>query len=273
MRNAIEPWVVDGQRLVSIRQINGLPLSKRQAFYREIIPHIALLRFGIPLSMKDPSGQPLFECVCKPGTSSAVLALRRRWEERDPVILLEIADTPTNQLEVVLFVVNNPDSERFDVDRTPDGYPTDFGTLCRNQTEEVRAMEAGLTPGQVRHGARLARQVIDGFETFVLRLSHDRIHVQPLAYHNAILFERYGFSYAIGQGKMEWIHKEFRPGGILQQRLDGSTPFRQPGQEKSVRGRSWAIYDGILGEAFTNVRMYKRVGIHAGVCTFPQSEW
>ena len=134
-------------------------------------------------------------------------------------------------------------------------------------------MKAGLTPGQVRHGARLSRRLTTNFEEFVVQLGHDRFHVRPLAYHNAILFERYGFSYALGKGKMEWIQKEFEPGGILFERLDGSTPFRQPGQEKSVRGRSWAIYDGILGEPFTDVRMYKRIGIHAGVSTFPHAAW
>jgi hypothetical protein len=72
---------------------------------------------------------------------------------------------------------------------------------------------------------------------------------------------------------MEWIHKEFAPGGLLFKRLDGSTPFRQSGAEASVRGRSWAIHDGILGEPFSHVKMYKRVGIHTGRTTFPNAEW
>jgi hypothetical protein len=38
-----------------------------------------------------------------------------------------------------------------------------------------------------------------------------------------------------------------------------------------VRSRSWAIHDGILGEPWPtlDVKMFKRVGQHAGVCTFP----
>ena len=60
---------------------------------------------------------------------------------------------------------------------------------------------------------------------------------------------------------------------VLSGRLDGSTPFRRPNAAGSVRGRSWAIQDGILGNPFTGVHMYKGVGKHAGVCTFPGGMW
>ncbi|MGD1996143.1 MAG: hypothetical protein PVH62_05145 [Anaerolineae bacterium] len=268
-----EPLVVDGQRLVSIRQINKLPPSHKATIYRLLIPAEALQRFGIPRSLTDEDGRSLLRCICGSGTGSVALALRHRYDARDPVLYLEMADTPNNQLEVLLFVVNDPDSERFEVDHMPDGRPTNFGLDCRNIEEEVRAMRAGLAPGQVRHGARLARRLIPRFEAFVGRLGHDRIHVKPLGYHSAILFERYGFAYAMGRGKMEWIQQEFTADGLLCRRLDGSTPFRQPGAERTVRGRSWAIHDGILQEPFEGVRMYKRLAIHAGVCTFPNALW
>ena len=73
---------------------------------------------------------------------------------------------------------------------------------------------------------------------------------------------------------MEWIHQEFQaPHGELFKRLDGSTPFRMPGMEQTVRGRSWAIHDGILGEPFTAIHMYRRVRVDAGISTFPNAEW
>lgn len=268
-----EPLVVEGQRLSSIRQINSLPETHKRAIYRSLIPPEALLQFGIPTSLTDSQGRDLLVCVCAPNTGSVTLALRHQWDSQDPVLYLELADTIHNQLEVLFFVVNDPTSERFDVDRMPDGRATGLGTECRNIAEEVRAMRAGLAPGQVRQGARLTRRLIPRFEEFVARLGHDRFQIQPLAYHNAVLFERCGFAYTIGQGKMEWIHQEFAPGGLLHGRLDGSTPFRQPGLEATVRGRSWAIHDGVLGEPYTGVRMYKRVGVHAGVCTFPNAVW
>ena len=134
-------------------------------------------------------------------------------------------------------------------------------------------MAAGLAPGQVRQGLRLTRDLVPILERFVAALHHDAYYLQPLAYHNAILFERLGFAYALGLGRMEWIHREFAPAGLLHRRLDGSTPFRSPDACRTVRGRSWAIHDGIMDMAFTGVKMYKRVGVHAGAVTFPAATW
>ncbi|RME36228.1 MAG: hypothetical protein D6793_06105 [Thermoflexia bacterium] len=268
-----EPFVVNGQQMVSIRQINNLPQHQKEAIYRTLIPPEALLRFGIPFSLTDPQGNSLWTCICERGTGSVTIALRHRWDAEDPVLYLELTETLHNQVEVLFFCINDPESERYNVDRMPDGRPTNFGLDGRNIPEEIRAMEAGLAPGQVRQGARLTRRLIPRFEDFVARLGYDRFQAQPLFYHAAILFERCGFAYTMGQGKMEWIHQEFQRNGVLHRRLDGSTPFRQPGMEATVRGRSWAIYDGILGEPFTGVRMYKRIGTFAGVCTFPDAVW
>ena len=134
-------------------------------------------------------------------------------------------------------------------------------------------MEAGLSPGQVRQGLRMARRMLPNFERFIARLGHEMFLMEPLAYHSAILFESMGCAYSQGLRRMERIHQEFQPGGELYNRLDGSTPFRMPGAEKTVRGRSWAIHDGILTELYTDYHMYKVVGKHAGACTFPNYEW
>jgi hypothetical protein len=256
----------------SIQQINGLPREQMVRVYRHLVPREVVLRFGIdPQTLTDGEGRSLFECQA--GVSSVELSLRHVWGAEDPVLYVQLADTPNNQIEVVLFVVNDPYSERFDVDRLPDGTATYFGTLARNVEEEVRAMEAGLAPGQVHRGLGATRRLMPMLEHFVAALHHDAFYIQPLAYHNAILFERAGFAYMLGLGRMEWIHKQFAPGGLLFERLDGSTPFRRPGAESSVRGRSWAVHDGIMGEPYTGVKMYKRVGIHAGVVTFPNAAW
>ena len=135
------------------------------------------------------------------------------------------------------------------------------------------ALEAGLAPGQVRHGVRLLGQAIEAFEGFVTSLGHEMYFVEPLYYHNAVIFERYGFSYQMGKRLMDSIQAGFQPGGDLSSLLDGSTPFRQADAGSSIRKRSWAIHDGILGEPFTNVTMYKRVGISANISTTPGCEW
>ncbi|HSQ15589.1 MAG TPA: hypothetical protein VLQ94_04705, partial [Candidatus Binatia bacterium] len=65
----------------------------------------------------------------------------------------------------------------------------------------------------------------------------------------------------------------FRSGGLLCGRLDGSTPFRRPSFGLTVRGRSWAIHDGILDEPWESPKMYKTVGENAGVDTFPGGKY
>jgi hypothetical protein len=258
--------------LYSIGQVNALPREQRDQVYCSLVPFDVVLRFGIdPETLADEDGVALFRIV--PGLSSVELSLRHRADAEDPLLYLHLADTLNNQIEVVLFAVNDPHAERFDTDRLPDGTPTYFGTQGRNIPEETRAMKAGLAPGQVRRGLRLTRDVTPILERVVATLHHDAFYIQPLAYHNAVLFERMGFAYALGLGRMEWIHREFNPGGLLHRRLDGSTPFRQPGAENSVRGRSWAIHDGIMGMAYDDIKMYKRAGIHAGVITFPHAAW
>jgi hypothetical protein len=258
--------------LYTIGQVNKFPPEQVQQIYRHLIPLEILTRFGIdPETVADAQGRELFEC--HPGVSSVELSLRHAWDAQDPVLYVQLADTPNNQIEVTLFVLNDPHSERYDVDRLPDGTLTYFGTLARNIEAEIAAMEAGLAPAQVRRGLGATRRLVPILEQFVAALHHDVFYIQPLAYHNAILFERLGFAYAMGLGRMEWIHKEFRPGGLLTRGLDGSTPFRRPGAEQSVRGRSWAIHDGILHEPYGGIKMYKRAGIHAGIVTFPDSAW
>jgi hypothetical protein len=254
------------RRLFSISQINNLPHEQMAQIYQQLLPPEILQRFDINSeTLTDEQGRPLFEC--RPGILYVKLALYHAWKAEDPVLYVQLADTPNHQIEVVLLIVNDPHSERFNTDRMPDGTSTFFSTLARNVTEEVRAMKAGLAPGQVRRGLGLTRRLIATMEQFVTLLHHDVFYVQPLAYHNAILFERLGFAYQLGLEKMAWINREFESDGVLLKRLDGSTPFRQPGAECTVRGRSWAIHDGILGEPFTGVKMYKRVGIHAGIST------
>jgi len=263
-----------GRAIRSLAGLNDLPEADRVAAYRSLLPDAVFTRFGIdPAHPVDAEGRPLFVVKAVPGAGSVEIEFRHRADARDTVIYVHLADTPNNQIIVLLFVVNDPDSPRFDVDRNWRGEPTKFGTLSRNIEAEQAALQAGLAPGQVRRGLRLSRTLLGLFETFISRLGHEMFFLEPLAYHTAILFERYGCAYSHGHKKMTWVHQAFQPGGELFTQLDGSTPFRMPGADKTVRGRSWAIQDGILGEPFTDVHMYKRVGKDVGVQTFPEAVW
>ena len=264
--------VLAGLDLYSIGQITALPREQRSEIYRSLVPLEVVLRFGIePEAVTAAAGSPLFTVDVR--SRSVALSLKHAPGADDPLLYLQLADTAAGRIEVLLFIVNDPHAERFDIDRLPDGTPTQFGTQGRNIAEEIRAKKAGLAPGQVRQGLRLTRDLVPILERFVSCLHHDAYYIQPLAYHNAILFERLGFAYMMGLGRMEWIHREFMPGGLLHRRLDGSTPFRMPGAHGSVRGRSWAIHDGIMGMPYEGIKMYKQVGTHAGVITFPNASW
>jgi hypothetical protein len=199
--------------------------------------------------------------------------VKRRATDIDPMLYLNMADTFNNQLLVLLVVVNDPDAHRFNIDIDQDGNLTQLGTTSRNLAAEEAAMRAGLAPGQVRAGMRSFRQLVPVFEEFVRNMSHDIFFIEPLAYHNAIVFERYGFNYVRGYQDMVNIHSEFQPGGALHHKLTAGNPFRQPDAWKTVRGRSWAIHDGILGHPFTGFQMYKRMGAQASVSTFPNMQW
>jgi hypothetical protein len=72
---------------------------------------------------------------------------------------------------------------------------------------------------------------------------------------------------------MERIQQGFSEKGDLLKKLDNSTPFRRPEAAQSIRLRSWAIHDGILGEPFNNVTMYKYVGKSAAINTCGECPW
>jgi hypothetical protein len=263
-------FVIDGVKLYSIRQVNELSVPVKESIYRHLLPDHLLESYGIaPDTLCDAQGNRLVSISCPAGSRIVEIDMRPEWGFPDPLLYLEMSDTRLNQIEVLLFIVNDPNAERFETDRDWQGHRTKFGTAHRNIPEEIRAMEAGLAPGQVRQGLRLSRMLVPLFEQFVMRMGHDYYLLEPLAYHNAILFERLGCSYVQGLRKMQWIHLAFQPGGPLHEALDGSTPFRRPGAWRTVRGRSWAIHDGIMGEPWHGIRMYKQVGKQAREDTFP----
>jgi hypothetical protein len=201
------------------------------------------------------------------------------WYGEDPqneFFYLELADNQYNGIDLNFLIVNDPTSEKFHTDIDDEGKETLFGTVRRNLAEEKKAMEAGLAPGQVRAGLRSSQIVFNHIETFLTMMAHHAFFLEPLSYVSAWIFEKRGFAYSKGHQLMDTIHEEFQPGGELHKALDGSTPFRQPDQWKTVRGRAWAIHDGILeaiDRKWDDLKMIKQVGRHAGANTFPGAEY
>lgn len=257
----------------SIRAINALPEDEKGAIYQTLLPEWLYTTYGVDRHTLTVNGQRVVRFRCPVGSRALESIVRRNAADIDPMLYLNMADTFNNQLLVLLVVVNDPDAPRFNIDHDEDGNPTHLGTTTRNIPAEIDAMRAGLAPGQVRQGLRVFRQLVPVFEQFVTNMGHDLFFIEPMSYHNAIVFERYGFSYVRGFQEMQNINREFQPGGAFHMKLGGDNPFRPSDAWQTVRGRSWAIHDGILGHPFTGFQMYKRIGHHAGVNSFPESRW
>jgi len=254
----------------TIGGINKLHEHEKRAIYARYIPKELIQKFGLP---DLTAHMDLLQFRFAEGSSDVEMRLYHQVGFQDPVLYAHLTDTLNGQIHVLLYILNDPEAPRFDVDKMPDGSPTRFGTLKRNLEAERAALEYGLAPGQVRRGLRLLQPATTAFEDFISSLGHDIYFVEPLYYHNAVIFERYGFAYQVGKRRMEAIHAGFQPGGELSQGLDNSNPFRSLDAINSIRLRSWAIHDGLLGEPFTNVTMYKRIGKSANISTTPGCEW
>jgi hypothetical protein len=257
----------------SIREINDLPDASKDAVYRTLLPDWLFSDYGVDTEQLTVDGQPVVLFRCPKGSRAMEISVRRCPEDTDPMLYLNMADTFNNQLLVLLVVINDLDFPRYNIDVDEQGNPTQLGTTGRNLAAEDAAMKAGLAPGQIRRGLRYFKYAVPLFEEFVKKMGHDLFLIEPLAYHNAIVFERYGFNYIRGYREMVRINEEFQPGGELYRQLTPEKVFRPPDAWKSVRGRSWAIHDGILGHPFTGFQMYKRIGKHAGINTFPDATW
>ena len=254
----------------SIHALNQLDPEVKGSVYSLLIPDKIFETFEIDRnSLRNSAGERVVKIVAPRQAGFTIIEVREHADDRDCIFFLEIADTAFFKVEITFLIINDPRSPRFNTDIDDAGRRTKFGTTRRNRSEETRAIRAGLAPGQVRSGLRLLRDFVPLALDFLAAMGHDMLVAEPLAYHDAIIFEKHGFSYIRGKKKMDDIHGGFQPGGELLAALDGSTPFRMPGAEKTVRGRSWAIHDGILGEPWKDVEMYRPLRNPARVCTFP----
>ena len=254
----------------TIGGINKLPEPEKREIYARYIPQELVEKFSLG-NLAD--NRDLLQFRFAEGSSDVEMRLYHQAGFPDPILYAHLADNINGQIHVLLYILNDPASPRFDVDKMPDGSPTQFGIRKRNIEAERAAMQAGLAPGQIRHGLRSLRQATEAFEGFITGLGHSLYFVEPLYYHNAVIFERHGYSYQMGRRLMNEIQAGFEEGGVFRAKLDDSHPFRTSGAANSIRLRSWAIHDGILGEPFTNVTMYKRVGVSANINTAPGCEW
>jgi len=272
---SIRQLLDDSSVPISIKAVLNLPEHARQRLLRVLLPPHLLARFQIkPMTWRGPDGDEHVRVVMRPESGLLRVEARHAGGAQDAFYSVELQDNALNGIDLNLLVLNDPMAPRFDTDFDEDGRQTQFGTLRRNLKEEERAMAAGLAPGQVRSGLQASRDVFQNLETFLAMMAHYSVFLEPLTYASAWVFERRGFAYVRGHKLMDDIQREFQDGGRLRKALDGSTPFRRPEQWRTVRGRAWAVHDGILAEmdqTWDGLRMVKQIGQHAGANTFPDA--
>ncbi|HMH51762.1 MAG TPA: hypothetical protein VK548_16100 [Candidatus Acidoferrum sp.] len=260
--------------LESILDLNALPWTLREQIYVRLCPEELLARFGVNRgTLLNGAGERTLRVAAPDEGSWARLDLREGCHDRDPVLVVDIAMSAFGVPELTFVQINDPAAPRYGVDRDADGQDTLLGTVSRNLDEEGRALGDGLGPGQVRRGLRMLGRVLECMDGFCRILGRDCYLVEPLFYHSALVYERHGCDYLMGRELMDEIHAGFQEGGPLHRLLDDSTPFRRRGFDATVRGRSWAIHDGILDAVATGgwsgVKMYRVPGRPAAVSTFP----
>ncbi len=261
----------NGRPLGTLRDLNMLEVRNKVRIYSRIIPPRLFTMLAVsPETLCGADGKRKVRFIAPEGLGLLRIEVRMAAYDRDPVFLLDIADTHFRQMELSFCIINDLHSPRFDVDLDSNGRDNCFASLGRNISEEMMAMAAGLFPNQTHRGLRLFAEFFPLFERFVDALGMEMIVAEPLTYDNAIRYEKYGFDYLTGRRLMQRINEGFKPGGDLYRKLDGSSPFRMAGMERTVHGRSWAIHDGILDEPWDGVRIYKMIGECAGVVTFPE---
>lgn len=181
----------------------------------------------------------------------------------DPCYVLELKFSFLGIPEIVWIASNDLSKPRFFVDALGN-LPLAPKSGLRNLGEEERAMRAGLAPNQVREGLHILRQSFEAVDRYCIAVGAGFATAFAMAYHNAVEYQRCGFTLRSGEELMAGIEAGFAPGGRLAARLDSSTPFRVPELGETVTGRSWAIHDGVMGDEWFAPELMRMVGQGSG---------
>jgi hypothetical protein len=259
---------------MSIKDLNYLPEDEKLRVYGRLIPPDLLERMGVDAeTLRTADGEVGLRVIARANSNDARIRVPYRRVGPDYALVLDLDEmSGFGALELAFIVVNDVTSPRYNIDVDTEGNPTMLGTATRNIDEEVRAMDAGLGPCQVRKGMRLFRKFLPRLEAFAETAGYNTIQLEPLTYHNAVMYERHGFGYMSGKKDMIDIDEGFQNGGPYAELLGKGSPFRLADSAGNERLRSWAIHDGILGRPFPEMLMFKRVGHSAGECNFQAPE-
>ena len=104
----------------TIGGINRLPENEKRAIYARYIPKELVQKFHLP---ELTGNKELLQFHFAEGSSDVEMKVFHRAGFQDPVLYAHLTDTLNGQIHVLLYILNDPESPRFDVDRMPDGSP------------------------------------------------------------------------------------------------------------------------------------------------------
>ncbi|HLE90714.1 MAG TPA: hypothetical protein VI753_06155, partial [Anaerolineales bacterium] len=100
----------------TIGGINKLTESEKRATYARYIPKELVQKFNLPDLLEDTE---LLQFRFEPGSSNVDMRLYHQAGFADPILYAHLTDTLNGQIHVLLYILNDPASPRFDVDRMP----------------------------------------------------------------------------------------------------------------------------------------------------------
>lgn len=261
-----------------VSQLNKLPEKRKVDLYKKLIPVSIFEQFKIDKNdFMTPNGEKAVSIVADEHAMEAIIKVKLKAGDPDEIYHIEVGDSNDMvQLQWDYIHVTDPHAPRFATNVVNDaGESRWLNWSSRNIREEVRAMASGLAPGQIKRGLGLATEIDRCLDEFCEAADLKSITLEAVYYHTAIMFERHGYRYFKGFKLMNRINELFNKCEDVRKLLDGSSPFRLPDFCRTVRGRSWAIHDGVLDDLCDGViecweppKMIRMAGKRHNVDTF-----
>ncbi len=134
----------------TIGGINLLPEPEKRAIYSRYIPTALLEKYNIP-PLTSAAGYNLLQFRFSPGTTDVEMRLFHEMNFPDPILYGHLTDTLNGQIHILLYILNDPGSPRFDVDKMPDGSPTNSAPCEETSKRNKKPLKRVWLP--VRCGA------------------------------------------------------------------------------------------------------------------------
>ncbi|HEX9028313.1 MAG TPA: hypothetical protein VF823_03990, partial [Anaerolineales bacterium] len=101
----------------TIHSINQLGPEVKRAIFSQAIPAELMAAFNLNPDLYDKDGNDLLRLNGEPGSSDVEMALYHEVGFPDPIFYGHIVDTLNGQMHILLYVLNNPNAPRFQIDR------------------------------------------------------------------------------------------------------------------------------------------------------------